>query len=55
MTGRRAKRIEPIPAVLLDALEREWLGRGRAALATLRETEPSAYIRLIARVLRNSE
>lgn len=32
-------------------LEREWAERGAAALSTLREFDPTAYIRLIATVI----
>ena len=51
MTGDRAKRTEPLPIDLLAALEDEWRERGPGAIATLREYDPGAYLRIIARVV----
>jgi hypothetical protein len=45
----------PTTALPLDplvALERAWLERGAAALICLRERDPGAYVRLIARLVR---
>ena len=50
MTCRRARRIEPLPGDLLEALEREWEAHGAAAIATLRAYDLGAYLRLLARL-----
>lgn len=53
MMRRRTKWTEPLPSDLLQALEREWESRGAAAIATLREYDPGAYVRLVARLIRD--
>lgn len=49
MTGRPTGPPAPIPA---DLLRLEWENRGAAAIALLRQRDPSAYLRLISRVIR---
>jgi hypothetical protein len=53
MRRRRARRLEPLPSDLLEALEQAWDERGTKAIATLRAYDPGAYVRLIARVVRD--
>jgi hypothetical protein len=50
MRRRRARRLEPLPSDLLEALERAWEERGAQAIATLREYDPGGYMRLMARL-----
>ena len=54
MRCRRGKWVAPLPIDLLEALEREWDARGAEAIATLREYDPGAYVRLVARLDRES-
>ncbi len=55
MTDRPTRQAEQTPVVSNEALVALWRERGPQALATVREYDPSTYIRLLAYVMRDGD
>lgn len=54
MNARRRRPTGP-PPELIEALEEVWRERGRQAIATIREYDPGAYVRLLAALVLDND